>query len=92
LLGYRPDELIGMHSHKIVHESHLARAQEFSRRNDKTARYSTECNLKHKDGHAVPVILAAAPIRDESGQIHDRFAFVTDVSEQKKHEMELARA
>jgi PAS domain S-box-containing protein len=46
--------------------------------------------IRHRDGHITPVLYNASVFRDENGEIIGVFAAARDITERKRHEMNLA--
>ena len=90
ILGYRPDELIGRDSEIVMHESSLVAFEDGYRwqiahpDSDQTYRV----NLRHKDGHAVPVELhnIGTPV---NGRYGGGTGSVREISERLRLEREI---
>ncbi len=88
LLGYTEAELLGRYSNHVMFEaeadplyirvSHAPQGRQ--------ARYET--TLRHKDGHAIPVIISAETL-SEKGQVVGVLAAITDITEMKQAEATL---
>jgi len=92
LLGYRKEEL-----HKLKWSTDLtppewrdvvAKAEEEMRRTGQSQRFEKE--YIRKDGSRVPVELLTHPILDSEGNLQYCYSFVTDVTERKRAEEEVA--
>lgn len=88
LLGYTAQELVGGYSNQIMFETEvdplyirLTRAP-----HGRQLRYETR--LRHKDGHAIPVIVSAETLL-EKGQAVGVLAAITDITEMKQAEATL---
>ncbi|MDY9927177.1 PAS domain S-box protein [Methanosarcina sp.] len=46
--------------------------------------------IRHRDGHITPILYNASVFRDENGEIIGVFAAARDITERKRHEMNLA--
>ena len=91
MLGYRPEELIGKTPADVTFPADHQRAvQAYTEKSepDTTRRY--EIRLKRADGSAVPVLFSGVS-RMRNGQIVGTIAVVTDLSEQKLVEAEIAQ-
>jgi len=51
-----------------------------------------ELEIKHKDGHILPVLYNATVYRDEEGKVIGAFAAARDITERKKMESELLKS
>lgn len=90
LLGYRPDELIGRSSEIVMHESSRATFEEGYRWqiDHPDGEQTYRVNLRHKDGHPVPVELhnIGTPV---NGQYGGGNGSVREISETLRLEREL---
>lgn len=95
MLGFRPDELIGKPSHKIIHH-HRSDGSEYpmeecpmfyAYKYGKASRIDNEL-LWRKDGIGIPVEYGAMPITKD-GAIEGAVISFTDITERKKAEREL---
>ncbi|MBN1933397.1 MAG: PAS domain S-box protein [Anaerolineae bacterium] len=93
LLGYMVDELIDMPMKQIVI------SEEYSDSTDKHRRLLAGEQLgvytrlfRHKDGHAVPVEINAALIRDPEGRPMHIQSIVRDISERKRVEHQIRQS
>ncbi|MDZ7666100.1 MAG: PAS domain S-box protein [Desulfotignum sp.] len=93
MLGYLPEQIIGKYWLDIVPAEQQAIAQEAEARRvlGHTDRY--EIILRHKDGHRFPVMIGAGPRFDkQSGEFIGTMGVVTDITDQKKAEKQIAEA
>jgi len=92
MLGYSPEEMLGRSPVEFADpESRPAFIYQLGRI-EGTLHRNFELNLQHKNGERVPVVLHATSLFDENGLLKSSFAFVTDLSEQKKVEQEIRLA
>ena len=92
MLGYDPDELVGEYWTKTVpvDQYDIVQAADKRRRKSETDRYVMD--LLHRDGRRFPVLVSGSPLVDtEEGSFEGTIAVFTDISEQVRAEMELAR-
>lgn len=97
LLGYRPEELIGTPMHSMIH--HTKPDGSVYAYQDCPIHQTFECGtiqtikdelLWHKDGTSISVEYTSVPIRNESNEIEGAVVTVQDITEQKKHQNEIA--
>lgn len=88
MLGYREEELIGMHLRDITHpeviEENLERQRQLGA--GLIDHYSMEKRFLHKDGHTVYGLLNASLIRDAEGNPSYFLGSVADITEKKTAE------
>uniref|UniRef100_A0A7C4VS62 histidine kinase n=1 Tax=Desulfatirhabdium butyrativorans TaxID=340467 RepID=A0A7C4VS62_9BACT len=88
MLGYREEELIGMHLRDITHpeviEENLERQRQLGA--GLIDHYSMEKRFLHKDGHTVYGLLNASLIRDAEGNPSYFLGSVADITERKTAE------
>jgi len=86
--GFYPEEMIGQNVFNFLHQDDIMSVAEKVKEafNDRT-RISTEFNLKHKDGHYVPVSsnFSATQIKDDLKII----GVLRDITEKRKAELKL---
>ncbi len=89
MLGYSPGEMLGCSVDDFIFEEdfadHLEQVAE--RRKGRPGVY--ERRLRHKDGSALWVIVAATPLHDELGDFSGSFSMVTDITARKQIEKAL---
>jgi PAS domain S-box-containing protein len=91
MLGYKPEELIGKSPALTTFPEDYQRvAQVLTQRPDIIIKRTYETRLKRADGSAVPVLFSGVP-RVRDGQIVGTIAVVTDLSQQKKTEAQIAQ-
>ena len=92
MLGYGHEEMLGRSPVEFAdQESRPAFLYQLGRI-EGTVHRNFELNLQHKNGDPVPVMFHATTLFDEAGAIKSSFAFVTNLSEQKKVEQEIRKA
>ena len=91
MLGYSRDEMLGRSPLAFADEANQAIFRTQMARIEAAPHRNYEITLRHKDGHPVPVVFHATTHRNEDGQLAYGFAFVTDLSEQKRSEAERLR-
>ena len=84
MLGYKPEEILGKTPFEFVDEENKKIFIEQISRITTSDHRRYEITLKKKNGENLPVIMNASTLRDSSGKPTDAFAFVLDISEQKK--------
>ncbi|MBD3286979.1 GAF domain-containing protein, partial [candidate division WOR-3 bacterium] len=88
LLGYEPEELVGMTLLDFLPEDELEfiRKQTDKRKRGETSRY--ELTLIPKDGIRKNVLVTAAPIYDADGNYTASMGILTDITDRKRSEQE----
>ena len=95
LIGYKREELLGAN----VFELDLFEPGELSRisqlfiyaADGKTAPALIETQVRHHDGHFIPVEVNTGAVIKERGEVQGFLAVVRDISERKKAEQDVAR-
>lgn len=96
LLGWPPEELIGRHSHTVIHH-HRADGSDYpvcecpiyrTLRDGVTRRIDDEVFFR-KDGSAFPVEYTCSPIRDRAGAIRGAVVSFRDITQRKEAERHL---
>ncbi|MFO7831004.1 MAG: PAS domain S-box protein [Desulfuromonadaceae bacterium] len=94
MLGYTPDEIVGMHLKEITQpetlEENLEKQEKLGR--GEIDHFRMEKCFKQKDGHTVYGILDANLIRDKEGQPQYFLGSVVDITERKELEQQLLQA
>ncbi len=88
LLGYMPEELLGLDPVELADEEN-GKIFEANRRlvpSSTTRVY--EVALRHRDGHNIPTEFRATNLFNDDGAVLGVMAFVTDLTERKQHQME----
>jgi len=91
MLGYGRDEMLGRSPLAFADEQNQAIFKEQMGRIETVLHRNYEICLLHKDGHEVPVLFHATTHRDANGQVDNAFAFITDLTQQKRSEAERLR-
>lgn len=91
MLGYERDEMLSRSPLEFADEENQAIFRQQLGRIDETVHRNYEIVLRHKDGHGVPVMFHATTYRDMNEQVNNAFAYITDLSEQKRAEEERLR-
>jgi len=102
LLGYKSEEMVGIHSPKIIHlkEEVVSRGEELTKKHGrkiegfdvfieipKSQKFeSREWTYVHKDGTRFPVQLVVTAIKNEKSEITGFLGIATDITEQKESE------
>ena len=90
LVGLTPDEVIGLHPQDfIVPEDQTTLAEQIAVRRAGTSG-SYEIQLKHAEGHSVPVIVTSVSFKNKRNGVN-AVAVVTDLTERKQAENALRR-
>jgi len=86
LLGFRPEEMVGLQVADFVHPGDIAdftrRMRE--RRSGVTSRFERRYN--RRDGSTITLLVSASPIMDDDGTFRGSFAMFTDITDRKKAE------
>lgn len=91
-LGYKRDELIGVHISKIFHKDNVHVDQATLDHFWKTGRHAgTEVVLAKKDGSPIPVRLYSTAVRDEEGNIKAARTIWIDITAEKQAQSEVER-
>jgi PAS domain S-box-containing protein len=91
MLGYTQEELVGRHYMDFILPEDLPDHEEKLRERWEGASRSYERRFVHKNGQIIWTILSAAPVRD-GNEIIGSFGTITDITERKLAELELARS
>ncbi|MCW9034815.1 MAG: ATP-binding protein [Alphaproteobacteria bacterium] len=91
ILGRTQDQIIGQSVYSFVdnRNKELFKKQINSRQLGEKGVYEIE--LSHPDGNKVPCLFNANPYYDAQGNKDGSFAMVTDITDRKNHERELAK-
>ncbi|WP_177419132.1 hybrid sensor histidine kinase/response regulator, partial [endosymbiont of Lamellibrachia barhami] len=92
MLGYRTDEMIGRSPLDFADEENQKIFLTQMERIDTTSRRNYEVELRHRDGHNIPVYFNAITLHTDKGTTLAAVAFVTDLTGQKAAEQVLRRA
>jgi PAS domain S-box-containing protein len=92
ILGYSVDEMVAQKIQKFVLEEDRPLANEKLAKRMRGQSEQHEIRLLHKDGSARSVIIAGSPIFAESGAIEGALGMITDVTEKKNLERQIAYA
>jgi len=90
ILGYEPNELIGKRVMEFLDEENQGILREQLDRRRKGKFNSYELVWKGKDGKRIFTIISPNVFYDENGELDAAYAVVTDISERKAAEKELA--
>ncbi len=92
IFGYTADEMIGRHITTLIPPNLYNEEQEI------IARLSRGERIEHfetvrvgKDGRRIDISLTISPMRDSSGKIIGASKIARDITEQRKHEIDLSR-
>ncbi len=85
MLGYTREELAALPASSVIDVFSREMVAERARAATRGA-IQTECQLRHKDGSAVWVMIEASPLVDERGQAEGRLALVLDITGRKRSE------
>jgi PAS domain S-box-containing protein len=88
LLGYSREELLALRPLELVEEALRPEAERHWQHIAETDHRSFEVRLRHKDGRPVPVFVHATTLRDGDRRATGTFAFITDLTAQKRAEAE----
>ncbi len=90
ILGYSQKEIVGKHIFNFVNDENkkIFAEQMKAREHGQTSSY--EISLTRKNRIQVPCLFNATPILDEDGVKIGAFAMVTDITEQKKFQAQIA--
>ncbi len=80
ILGYSPEEMIGMSLFDFIDEEELKNVEKNVERRKKGLADNHDSRLKHKEGHDVFVELKTIPLLDDNGKYIGAIAGVTDIT------------
>ncbi len=91
ILGYTPDELIGLNPYNFFHPDDLTRIQEESHKPvlEGQAPNSIEYRIQRKDGVYVWLQTLTTPILNQEGRVYQLLSSSRDITEQKKLQLSL---
>lgn len=89
MLGYSKDELLGTLVANLFVGGHEEARKFWHSIEGEKPRENYESELKHKDGHVIPVNMSVSPVRDANGQVASWLAIGKDITEQKRLGQEL---
>jgi PAS domain S-box-containing protein len=92
IFGWSREEMLGRGGLPMAPDSHRAESEQlFARVREGESVNDFETVRQRKDGALVAVSIAAAPVRDASGQVVGNLVLYTDISERKAQEAEVHR-
>ncbi len=91
MLGYRPEEMMGVPAEAFIHPDDVEKFMEGNRRlaQDDKAAVALQYRLRRKDGGYMEVETVSSPVLDERGDIRQVLRVTRDLSERKKMEARL---
>ncbi len=94
MLGYQPDEVVGMSASSFLHPDHVASARNLARELavGRSAAFEQERRLLRKDGGTVWVLSTITLERGEHGEPSHFHSLVADITERKDAELSLRRS
>ncbi len=92
LLGYGEAEMHGRTPMEFTDEAGRGVFEQQTSQIDASPHRAYGIGLRHRDGHMIPTWFSATTLRDRHGEVAGAFAFVTDLTESKRHERELIEA
>lgn len=90
MLGYTPDEILARPIIDFIHEWDRPAFEASLRRRRSGLRDSYDARLLGKDGNEIWGIIAGAPILDEAGRYVGALKMVTDITDRKRLERDVA--
>ena len=91
MLGYSPEEMMGKRSSEFMDEECRAHIDLLLERRRRGIKESFEQKFLRKDGSPLWALSGAAPILDRDGMFVGSLGMLTDITERKQAEVELAR-
>ncbi|MDH5751931.1 MAG: response regulator, partial [Deltaproteobacteria bacterium] len=88
ILGYTEEEMLGRTPDEFVGKTKKEEILGNIRRRETQDKRSYQMEYMHKDGHPVYVQANASTLRDEEGRVTGSYAFISDITAQKKAEGE----
>lgn len=92
IIGYHAEDMIGRKFESFLFEEDLQDHEKRMEVRKQGIPDHYERRLRHKNGHAVRVLLSATPIVDNERHFQGSFAMITDITERKALEEELIKA
>jgi len=89
--GRRREELIGTDFHSYFSNPEKAR-QGYQKVFEAGSVHDYELEIRHKDGHSVPVLYNASIYKDEQDRVQGVFAVARDITDRKQFEAQLVQA
>jgi len=87
MLGYTPDELIGMNLSQLTSPEEYARYREFTqRRKEEGGREHYETMMYRKDGTAINLLVSASPLTTADGRFAGTMGVIVDITERVRME------
>jgi diguanylate cyclase (GGDEF)-like protein/PAS domain S-box-containing protein len=90
MLGYRPAEMIGRLYYDFLDPDAKAAAREAIQRRRAGVAELREVRLVRKDGSPIYVLAESSPLVDEHGEYAGALAMMTDISDRRRAQMQLA--
>lgn len=84
MLGYEPSMMLGKTPYEFVDDNNKLFMHYQVQKIDETDHRNYEIELQKKDGTNIPVNISATTVRDKKGKFLFSFAFIKDISENKK--------
>ncbi len=91
MLGYSKNEILGRQPIEFATEEGAGTLKKTTTMIRSTDHRKYEIPLRHKSGKIVYTIFTATTIRNEKGDAAYSFAFVTDITENKKNELKISK-
>lgn len=89
MLGYSPSQMLGKTPYDFVDDNNKLLMHYQVQRIDETDHRNYEIELQRKDGVNIPVNITATTVKDDEGRFLFSFAFIKDISENKKIQKQL---
>jgi len=87
MLGYTPDELIGMNLSQLTSPEEYAQYREFTRRRkEEGGREHYETTMYRKDGTAINLLVSASPLTTADGRFAGTMGVIVDITERVRME------
>jgi PAS domain S-box-containing protein len=91
MLGYTPEEMMGMHLFSFMDEEGRALAVHNLERRHQGVSEVQDFKYIRKDGRPIWVLLSTSPIHDENGRYVGALAMVTDITRRREAEEQVRR-
>jgi PAS domain S-box-containing protein len=90
MLGYAPHEMVGRHLFAFMSDEAIAQADKSLSKRRAGVRETHDFEFLHRDGHAVLTSISTGPLTDADGNYAGAVGMITDVSNERRTQLQLA--